>query len=153
MVCCRVCERGCGWGPPTPHSNPHPTSTRTVYIHITHYPHTHPKLRVSAGLVDPRGSMSMSNGRPSNKSTSSTVHVQTRAMGWWLWWVHNVDGSTIRKIHRKMSTNPSLHLLQQRAHPGGQKRVLQGVARCRDGRPSWDGVGWWVSGVKEGDID
>ena len=31
----------------------------------------------------------------SSESISSTVHIQTRAMSWWCWWVHDVDGSTI----------------------------------------------------------
>jgi len=57
-----MCKRGCGWGLPTLHFNPHPTSTHTFYI--THYPHIHPKLRVSVGLVDPCGSTSMFKGLP-----------------------------------------------------------------------------------------
>ena len=53
-------------------------------------------------------------------------------------------------IHRKMGTSSSLHLLQQRADSGGQKKGPAGVAMYCSGRPSRMVLGGgWVEWKRE----
>ena len=105
--------------------------THGPHPHITHYPHTHPKLRVSAGLVDPRGSWVYIHVQGSTSLKIHIVHSPRPNQGDEL--VVLVGPRRRSTIHnprdREMGTNPSLHLLQQRSHPGGRKRVLQ-VSSC-----------------------
>jgi len=129
---------GCVVGP-HPHSNPHPTSTRTFHIHITHYPHTHPKLRVSAGLVDPRGSTSTSKDpppkNPHHPQSTSKPGRRTGGAGGSTTWIHH-------PIHSKSTGQGDGHQPippppPTKATPRGRKIVLQVVTRCCDARPSW----------------
>ena len=123
---------------------PHALSTST----IIHYPHTHPKLRVSAGLVDPRGSTSTSNDpppkNPHRPQSTSKPGRRTGGVGGSTMWIHHPQ-STANPQDREMGTNPSLHLLQQRPHPGDENLSC----RCTPYVVMHDLPGWWCWVVGE----
>ena len=122
-------------------SNLHPMFTHMVHIYITHYLHTHPKLKVSVGLVDPGGSTSTSKGPP----PQNPHHPQSTSKPGQ--WVVGLDPQC-RWIYHPQSTrkwapaHPST-FSNKEPDSGGKKTVLQGIAMCHGGRPSWMVLGGW----------
>jgi len=134
-------------------SNSTPQSTSNVHTHSPHPHHTlsthTPKIKSLCRVVALWVHIHVQEST-SSKSTSSTVHVQTRAMSWWCWWVHDVDGSTIynsQKDGHQPIPPPPPTKGRSRGIEKGSCRVLPCVAVGN--LPGWCWVVGWVEWVRE----
>ena len=152
MVCCCVCGRVCGGSSSTLQS------TSNVHTHVPHPHHTlsihTPKIKSLCGArgsswvhIHVQGSTSSKN--PHHPQFTSKPGRRTGGAGGSTTWIHH-------PIHSKSTGQGDGHQPippppPTKGTPRGRKRVLQvSPDVVKHDLPGWC-VGWWVSGVGDGD--